>query len=177
MGRDRYRFGESPYPHFLTCTVVGWLPVFTRMEAVQVVLDSWRFLQDRSRLAIFGYVILENHLHLIASAADLTKEMGDFKSFTARSIIDFLKTRGEVSLLEGLEDHREKHKVDRQFQLWQQGNHPKLIHDETMMRQKLEYIHANPVRRGYVDEPQHWRYSSARTYLGQGGLLPVTVDW
>jgi putative transposase len=63
MSRDRYRFGESPYPHFLTCTVVGWLPVFTRNEAVQIVLDSWRFLQERSRLMIFGYVILENHLH------------------------------------------------------------------------------------------------------------------
>ena len=46
-----------------------------------------------------------------------------------------------------------------------------------MMRQKLEYMHANPVRRGYVDAPVHWRYSSARTYAGTGGLIDVVTDW
>ncbi len=46
-----------------------------------------------------------------------------------------------------------------------------------MMRQKLDYIHYNPVRRGYVDDPVHWRYSSARNYAGLPGLLPVMMDW
>ena len=80
MPRSRYRFGDNVYPHFLTCTIVAWLPVFTRPETVQIILDSWRFLQDRDRLMIFGYIILENHLHLIASSIDLAKEIGDFKS-------------------------------------------------------------------------------------------------
>ena len=31
----------------------------------------------------------------------------------------------------------------------------------------------NPVKRGYVDEPAHWRYSSARNYQGQAGLIPI----
>jgi len=46
-----------------------------------------------------------------------------------------------------------------------------------MMVQKIEYIHNNPVRRGYVDEPQHWRYSSASNYAGTGGLIEVTTEW
>ena len=33
------------------------------------------------------------------------------------------------------------------------------------MRQKLDYIHQNPIRRGYVDKPEDWRYSSARNYI------------
>jgi hypothetical protein len=45
------------------------------------------------------------------------------------------------------------------------------------MRQKLDYIHHNPVKRGYVDLPEHWRYSSARNYLGQPGLIEVTRAW
>jgi hypothetical protein len=45
------------------------------------------------------------------------------------------------------------------------------------MRQKIAYIHDNPVKRGYVDLPEHWRYSSARNYLGQAGLLEVNVFW
>ncbi|WP_298917869.1 hypothetical protein [uncultured Nostoc sp.] len=44
-----------------------------------------------------------------------------------------------------------------------------------MLRQKLDYIHNNPVRRGYVDDPAHWRYSSCRNYIGQLGLLQVEL--
>jgi putative transposase len=44
------------------------------------------------------------------------------------------------------------------------------------MRQKLDYIHANPVARGYVDAPSHWRMSSARNYEGFPGLIDVVTD-
>ena len=46
MARTRYRVCDNPHPHFLTCTICGWAPIFTRPETVQVILDSWRFLQD-----------------------------------------------------------------------------------------------------------------------------------
>ena len=82
MGRSRFRFGELPFTHFLTCTVVGWLPVFARPQAVEFVLDSWRFLQRREGFELFGYVILENHLHQVAAATDLSKKIARFKSFS-----------------------------------------------------------------------------------------------
>jgi putative transposase len=46
-----------------------------------------------------------------------------------------------------------------------------------MMKQKVEYIHYNPVRRGYVDDPEVWRYSSARSYSGKKSLIEVNMDW
>jgi REP element-mobilizing transposase RayT len=177
MGRDRYRFGEAARPHFLTCTIVGWLPAFTSPETVQAVLDSWRFLHDHGRLALLGYVIMENHLHFIASAADLPKEVGDFKTFTARAVFEVLDRRGERALLGEFRERKLAHRVDRTYQVWQEGSHPKEIADEAMLRQKLEYIHDNPIRRGYVDRPEHWRYSSARNYLGLEGPVPVVTDW
>jgi REP element-mobilizing transposase RayT len=177
MSATRYKVCDKDYPHFLTCTIVGWLPVFTRPETVQIVLDSWHFLQQKNRMRIFGWVILENHLHLIASADDLSTEIGDFKSFTARRILDLLEQRRARILLRQLKAHKASHKVDREYQLWTEGSHPEMIQSDDMMRQKLEYIHRNPVKRGYVDEPEHWRYSSARTYARQGGLLEITTDW
>ena len=177
MTRTRYRICENRRPHFLTCTIVGWTPVLTRPETVAIVLDSWRFLQEEGRLVIFGYVILENHLHMIASAEDLAKEIGDFKSFTARKIIDHLEEHRVSMLLKLLEFHKARHKVDRPHQFWQEGSHPQLIENDEVMLQKLDYIHYNPVKRGYVDDPTHWRYSSARNYAGQPGLLPVLTDW
>jgi len=62
-------------------------------------------------------------------------------------------------------------------QFWQEGHHPKRILDDKMMWQKIEYVHHNPVRRGYVDEPEHWRYSSARVYAGMEGELEVCMEW
>ena len=103
MSRNRYRFDtDLRRPHFLTCTIVAWLPVFTRQEAVQIILDSWSFLQDARRIELFGYVILENHLHWIAAADDLSHEVACFKSFTARKLLDLLELRGAHVLLEQL---------------------------------------------------------------------------
>jgi len=70
-----------------------------------------------------------------------------------------------------------KHKVEQRYQLWQEGSHPQQILDDEMMEQKLGYMHNNPVERGYVDEPTHWRYSSARNYAGLPGLIDVVTDW
>ncbi|MCE5267432.1 MAG: transposase [Planctomycetaceae bacterium] len=177
MTRTRYKIYDTIYPHFLTCTIVGWVPVFTRRETVDIVLDSWRFLQDNGRLALYGYVILENHLHLIASAQDLARQIAEFKSFTATKIIELLKAKRVDRLLQQFERLKAKHKDDRAHQFWQEGSHPQQIDGDEIMWQKLEYIHNNPVVRGYVDDPLHWRYSSARNYAGQVGLVPVTTQW
>ena len=177
MTRSRYRPGEIDCPYFLTCTVVGWLPIFTGPETVQVLYDCWLFLQNNHRLTIYGYVILENHLHLIASSPDISKEIGDFKSFTAQRIIGYLESRKVKTVLKWLRFLKARHKDDREYQVWQEGSHPQQIQDEEMMRQKLEYLHLNPVKRGYVDDPTHWRRSSARNYAGLPGPFPVKTDW
>ncbi len=177
MPRSRYRIFETEYPYFMTCTIVGWLPVFTRREAVDIILDSWRFLKGNRQFKLFGYVILENHLHLIASAPELSPVMQSFKSFTARRLIDLLERCSANVLLRQLRAHKLRHKTQSEYQVWQEGSHPKQIQDDEMMWQKLEYLHDNPVQRGYVDDPLHWRYSSARTYARRPGLIEVVTDW
>ncbi len=177
MTRTRYRFGEAGSPHFLTCTIAGWLPVFTRPETVNIVFDSWRFLQDEGRITLFGYVILENHLHLIAASDDLGEQIQRFKSFTARRIIDHLIDCKAHRLLSLLRHLKPDYKTESEFQLWEEGSHPQMILNDEMMEQKLNYIHYNPVKRGYVDEPTHWRYSSARNYAGMDALIPIVTDW
>jgi len=177
MSRTRYKIHDNAYPHFFTCTVVEWLPVFTRQEAVQILLDSWSFLRREGRLTLFGYVVLENHTHFIAASDDLVKEIGDFKSYTARRLIDLLKSANAKTILDQLAFRRARHKQDREYQFWQEGRHPQQISNAQIMRQKIEYMHFNPVKRGYVDDPTHWRYSSARNCARMPGLIDVTTDW
>jgi len=177
MARSRYRVVKPNAPHFLTATVVNWLPIFASKPIAQILLDSLCFLQKEGRIILYAYVIQENHTHLVAEADDLSKEMGDFKSWTARAIIDYLEERKAQNVLDQLAALKLPHKTDRTYQLWQEGSHPQLIQGEAMMRQKIEYIHNNPVKRGYVDKPTDWRYSSARNYARMEGLIPVTTKW
>lgn len=177
MPRSRYRVVHPNYPHFLTSTVNHWLPLFTRVETVNIILDSWRFLQQESSFKLYGYVILENHLHLIASSEDLSRDMQRFKSYTVKQIIMHLENHKVIQLLDLLALFKRSHKAETQYQVWEEGSHPQLIESEAVMRQKLDYIHQNPVKRGYVDQAEHWRYSSARNYAGQQGLIEVMREW
>jgi REP element-mobilizing transposase RayT len=174
MGKSRYKIvtdGNEPY--FLTCTVVNWLPLFGNPAIAEIVLGSLRFMHENGRLQVHGYVLMENHLHMVASSSDLEKEVGDFKSFTARKCIDWYRQHEKTWALKQLAFHKAPHKAGQQYQLWQEGYHPQLIYSEAVLINKLEYIHHNPVKRGYVDEAEYWRYSSARDYAGREGLVPI----
>lgn len=61
---------------------------------------------------------MENHLHMVVTSPDLAKEIGDFKSFTARQIIDYLKDKKAQNLLGQLAQNKAAHKQDREYQVW-----------------------------------------------------------
>ena len=177
MARSRYKILENDQPYFPTCTIVHWLPLLANPRIVDIIMDSLRFLQESHRWKLYAYVIMEDHLHLIASAHNLSKEIGDFKSFTARSIINYLQETQATSTLSELKRHKLPHKKDRSFQVWQEGSHPQLIRGTKVMKQKIEYIHSNPVKKGLVDDPMLWIYSSIRNYEGLKGLIKISMDW
>ncbi len=176
MGRNRFKIFENSYPYFVTSTIIEWMPLFGNKKIAEIIIDSLKFLQSNSRIEIFGFVIMENHLHLITQADDLVKEIGDFKSFTAREIIEYLKGHHYQEILNKLEYFKLSHKTDRKYQFWQEGFHPEQIFSREMMSEKLNYIHNNPIRRGYVEEAIHWNYSSSSNYAGLSGLLTVRID-
>ncbi len=89
MGRSRYKIVDSKLPHFITCTVLHWIPVFTRPATVEIILDSLRFLMADG-LKVYAYVILENHLHLIVQSEQLNHDVTRFKSYTAKQLIAYL---------------------------------------------------------------------------------------
>ena len=173
MGRSRYLITEPDKPHFITYTVLEWLPVFTRPETVDILLNCWRYQRENVGLKLYGYVILENHLHCVAQVKRLDQCVHSYKSYTARQLIDFLEKHKVERLLSKLHLFKKAHKTDREYQFWQEGTHAELVISEAVMREKLDYIHWNPVKRGYVDKPEHWRYSSSRNYLGESGLIEI----
>ena len=177
MGRSRYKIYEPTHPHFITCTVLHWIPLFTRKESVEILVESFKYLQKIDNLKLYAYVILENHIHIVAQSDDIGKSMTKFKRHTARQLIRLLQKENVKTILEQLAFYKKEHKSDRQYQLWQEGIQPKLMQTDAMMISKIKYIHHDPIKRGYVDEAVHWRYSSARDYEGSNGLLDVECFW
>ena len=69
----------------------------------------------------------------------------------------------------------EKTKRVKYFKVWQDGNHPIELDTNTIMEQKLNYIHNNPVTAGIVFNPEDYVYSSAIDYTDGKGLIGLEM--
>ena len=169
--RSRYRISEGEQTYFVTSTIVEWIPLFTSARYCSIVTDSLLFCREQKGLSLHAYVIMDSHIHLVVTAPDITTLMRDFKSFTGKRIIALLEADGKGWLLGRLEFFKKSYKTESLHQVWQEGFHPQAILSEEMFRQKVDYVHLDPVRRGLVAAPEHWVYSSASNYyLGAGGI-------
>ena len=66
---------------------------------------------------------------------------------------------------------------DTIFEFWEKTNMPKIIESEKYFNQKLDYIHNNPIEKGYVDAAEDWTYSSARNYIrDDNSIIRILVD-
>jgi putative transposase len=171
--RSRYTVREKERAHFITSTIVAWLPVFHRAECRDILVDSLDYCRREKGLRLYAWVIMENHFHAVvhAEAGNLPRVMADLKKFTAGKLLAQLEVEGRSDLLECLASGKAAHKTGSRYQLWQEGYHPQAIYTDETILQKIDYIHANPVRRGWVTSPEHWRYSSAHEWLP--GSQPV----
>ena len=168
--------------HFLTITVVGWIDVFTRQKYRDVIIQSLRYCKQHKGLVINAYVIMSNHIHIIAYAQEgynLSHIIRDFKRFTARAIIqDIIQSPEEGRsewMLRLFKYHGKYNGKNDKFQFWIQDNHPIELVSPSWIKQKLDYIHLNPVRSGLVDNGEKYLYSSARQYGGKKGILGVEI--
>jgi putative transposase len=169
--RSRYHINEACAAHFVTATIVAWLPVFTTAERCDILIRSLEYCRAHKDLRIHAWVILDNHFHAILAAPDLSGVLADLKRHTARRVLELLKTERCEWLLNQFRYFRAAHKAESTHQIWQEGSHPEAIVSDEIMLQKLEYLHNNPVKRGLVAVPEHWRYSSAHEWCP--GVTPL----
>ena len=164
--------------YFCTTSITKWYPIFTRIEYFTLIIDSLKFCQSNKNLSIHAYVIMLNHMHLIISADEpraIPNIFRDFKRHTSSEISSLLKTHKESEALRVFNEIATESGKDQEYKVWQSGYHPIGIQSEQFFNQKLDYIHQNPVKKGYVNDPIHWRYSSAANYAGYDDV-PLPVD-
>ena len=154
--------------YFVTTTVVDWQYIFTSIPCFDIIIDSLKYCIKNKFLHVHGYVIMLNHAHYILSTDDgqiLSDVMRDFGTHTSRRLTEFLEQEKRFDLLKVSRRAAEDDGSGNLYRVWQEGFHPITIESDQFFLEKLQYLHENPVRKGYVDRPEQWRYSSARNYV------------
>ncbi|KIQ22511.1 transposase [Flavobacterium sp. MEB061] len=166
----KYKFGEKTGAYFISFATVNWIDVFTREEYFWTVIESLDFCRKNKAMEIYGYCIMPSHIHLIfrSGNGDPSGLMRDFKGFTSKKLIQAIIENPQESrkewMLWMMERAGKKNSNVKNRQFWQQDNHPIEIWSLKVFEQKLDYIHQNPVKSGFVTDAVDWKYSSARNY-------------
>jgi len=158
---------DSDGLYFVSMSVVGWIDVFTRRDYQEILIDSLKYCQKNKNLKLYCYCIMPSHLHFITYSVggELSNTLRDMKSFTAKELIKAISSNHKESrrewMLNQFEYHGKKSAQKQDMQFWKHDNHPFFLYTNKMIRQKVDYIHMNPVEAGFVNQPNEWRMSSA----------------
>lgn len=172
-----YKIADQSAAYYLTFQIVGWVDLFTRQVYRDIVIESLRYCQQNKGLVVYAYVIMSNHIHLLASSDtdNLSGTICDFKTFTSRRIMDTIHNIPERrrELMEMVFSFHGKYKDRQNYQIWTYDNHAEHVYSNKFFSQKVTYIHDNPVRSRIVEASHHYLYSSAQNYSGTGSILDV----
>jgi len=173
MGR-KYAIGDQQAIYFVTFTVVECIDVFIRPIYNEILIEGLKYCQKAKGLRIHAFCIMTSHIHLILSAKDpnkLSDIIRDYKSFTSSSLRKAIFKNSQESRKEWIQEKLKQagtqNKRNKQYQFWQQHNHPIMLDTNDIIDQRLEYLHQNPVKSGFVLEAKDWFWSSARQYFGE----------
>ncbi|TND08409.1 MAG: hypothetical protein FD123_2205 [Bacteroidetes bacterium] len=174
----RYRVSNPESTYFLTLTIKGHCQVFGREKYCSAAIDSLRYCIDEKGLRVYAWVLMPDHLHIIAKAenGNLPSIIRSFKVNTTKHIISGLKhdnEEWEKEMLRIFGFWGKLNPKNENYQVWDSGYYAKECASSGFLIQKIDYIHNNPVRAELAARPEGFLYSSARDYFGGKGILPV----
>jgi REP element-mobilizing transposase RayT len=178
---SNYKFHNKEGLYFVTFSDIRWIVVFTRRQYKDILVDSINYCIINKGLELYAWVIMSNHIHMIISTKNkpMPDILRDMKRHTSKPLVKAITENMQESrrdwLLWFFEREGNANPNNEQYQFWQQGNHPIELWSNSVIDQKMDYIHTNPVKAGWVDEPAHYLYSSARDYAGDKGLIDIII--
>jgi REP element-mobilizing transposase RayT len=165
----------TSYPQFFTATILEWKHLLKTDAHKMIIVESLKYLVKEKRVVVYGYVIMENHIHLIWQMVNENKRdevQHSFLSYTAKQ----LKKALEKDDSEFLEEFRVDAK-DRIYQIWERNALSIDLFTPAVFDQKLDYIHYNPVKAGLCNFPEEYGFSSARFYYDGTDLFNFIVHY
>jgi REP element-mobilizing transposase RayT len=179
MSGDKYLIRNQNAVYFITCTVIYWIDLFSRVGYKDIIVNSLNYCIKNKGLTVYAWVIMTNHIHLVASCSPpfgMSGFLRDFKKYTSKRFIDEMgkihESRAEW-LLDRFAYEASRTGRAEYYKIWRDDNHAIDLTNIDVF-QKVAYIHNNPVMAGLVFEPDQYPYSSALDYNGKKGLVTVT---
>ena len=147
---------------FFTATILEWKMLLSNDSYKDIIVGSLKYLVENKKIRLYAYVIMNNHCHLLWTILPpfvLEEIQRDFLKYTAQMILKDLRNNNR----ELLEDFLVRAK-DRKYQIWERNPLTVEIWSEEVLKQKLNYIHLNPLKAGLCLQPEEYQYSSASFY-------------
>jgi REP element-mobilizing transposase RayT len=147
---------------FFTATCLNWQMLLEPDDRKDVLMDSLRFMVENRRIWLYGFVIMPNHIHLMWRRQDAWLEKSTeqiFLKYTAQKI--------KFKLIDSHSGELENYKStqrDRLYHFWERRPYKATMFNREVARQKIDYMHYNPVKAGLCSMPEDYKYSSARYY-------------
>jgi putative transposase len=158
MPKGLVRYQQCGCFHFLTFSCYRRQPLVDNSTACDVFEREFEAARIQYGFLVAGYVLMPEHVHLLVGEphrSSLSVALQVLKQQTSR----ILKQRGSV-------------------QFWQRRYYDFNVHSEEKRVEKLKYMHRNPVKRGLVEKPEDWPWSSFRHYAtGHIGVVEIESEW
>jgi putative transposase len=129
--------------YFVTLTVVNWIDVFTRRLYNDFVVQNLQWCQQHKNLNIYSYVIMTNHIHMVANVTNgsLGNVLRDFKTFTSKELLKLITNNEQESrrdwMLKSFEKAGKYNPLNINNQFWQNGNYPVLLYSPAVIVENI----------------------------------------
>ncbi len=174
-----FKSSEPNTFHYVTLVTYNRVPVFKNDHACEIFVNTLREVRDRFPYRLVGYVIMRDHAHAIVNNASgtISDWLRRVRGNSARHILDWLREDRHLLSLKKLALNPPQ-KRQNTHAVWQKDPSVIDLWSPRFIRQKLNYLHLNPVSAGLCEHPADWKWSSCRAYLPRkADEVPIEIDW
>ena len=164
------------HAHELTFSCYHYYPLLSKDRTRQWLADSINSAREELDLSIWAYVFMPNHVHLVVyprnSEYNISSILKAIKHPVSRQALKWLRENSS----QWLPKLAQKRGMRTKHHFWQiGGGYDRNIESYETLDSMIDYIHANPIRRGLTEKASDWKWSSSRWYeIGEVG--PIAVD-
>ncbi|ADB15620.1 protein of unknown function DUF1568 [Pirellula staleyi DSM 6068] len=170
----RKSYNDPGHAHELTFGCYRGYAFLSRDRVCQWLADSISDARSKLGMSLWDYVFMPNHVHMIvhfgASQYKIEEVLHQIKWPVSRKALAFLRKHAPhwIPKLQGNSSNKQE------AHFWQRGGgYDRNITEPGTLMKMIQYIHANPVRKGLVSRANEWKWSSAQWIESGSGLMPV----
>jgi putative transposase len=180
MGKKRPHPTKPGVLHFVTTVTLRRIPLFKSQTLCRCFCDALTEVRGQREFRLVAFVLLPDHVHILVNPKDgnISTLIGQIKAKAAERVVAALQAGGHTRMLAQLAAERQDAHRSQHHAVWQESFRQLEVWSEWMIRQKINYIHANPVKHRVVARTVDYLWSSYHSFYRLGGaVIEVDREW